>query len=90
MKNTSARFELRLELQDKARIAGAAILRRMTVSAFVRSAALDAADGVLSVNRAVTLSRSESQRFLTALDSPFRPNARLREAMGAATLRAQR
>lgn len=84
MTTTTARLDLRLGANDKDRIAKAAALRGMAVSAFVRDAVLREADTAIAANAAVTLSELETQRFLAALDAPLRPNARLQQAMDAA------
>ncbi|MBP6781278.1 MAG: DUF1778 domain-containing protein [Ottowia sp.] len=78
---TAARLDLRLDSRDKARIAKAAALRGMAVSAFVRDAVLREADTAIAAEAFVTLSAHESRHFLAALDEPFRPNDRLRQAM---------
>ena len=85
MTTTTARLDLRLGANDKDRIAKAAALRGMAVSAFVRDAVLREAESAIAANAAVTLSELETQRFLAALDEPLRPNARLQRAMDAAT-----
>jgi len=79
-----ARLDLRLESRDKDRIARAASLRGMAVSAFVREAVLRETDIAIAADTVVTLSKEESRRFLAALDDPFHPNARLKKAMDAA------
>ena len=84
MTTATARLDLRLETRDKDRIAKAAALRGMAVSAFVRDAVLREADTAIAADTVVTLSEDESRRFLAALDEPFRPNARLKKAMDAA------
>ena len=84
MTSISARLDLRLESRDKDRIAKAAALRGMAVSAFVRDAVLREADTAIAADTVVTLSEDESRRFLAALDEPFAPNARLKKAMDAA------
>ncbi|XAH23751.1 DUF1778 domain-containing protein [Xylophilus sp. GW821-FHT01B05] len=90
MTTTTARLDLRLESRDKERIAKAAALRGMAVSAFVRDAVLREADTAIAADAVVTLSEQESRRFLAALDEPFQPNARLKKAMAAAARLAQR
>ena len=70
-----------MNLADKARINRAADLRGVPVSAFVRDAVLREAENVMAAELTVTLSPTESRRFLTALDKPFKPNARLKKAM---------
>jgi len=76
-----ARFAVRLNAADTARIARVATLRGVPVSAFVRDAALREADVAIAAELAVTLSAEESRRFLSALDNPFKPNVRLTKAM---------
>lgn len=80
----SARLDLRLGEHDKERIARAATLRGMPVSAFVRDAVLREADAAIAADTVVSLSADESRRFLAALDSGFQPNTRLQQAMAAA------
>lgn len=87
---TAARLDLRLEARDKDRIAKAAALRGMAVSAFVRDAVLREADTTIAADTMATLSAQESRRFLAALDEPFRPNDRLQKAMDAAAGLTQR
>lgn len=78
---TTARLDLRLESRDKDRIAKAAALRGMAVSAFVRDAVLREAEAAIAADAMITLSADESRRFLDALDKPFQPNPRLQQAM---------
>lgn len=80
----AARIDLRLNPTDKDRIARAADLRGMPLSAFIRDAVLREADNVMTAELTVTLSAEESRRFLAALDKPFKPNARLKKAMADA------
>lgn len=84
MTTATARLDLRLESREKDRIAKAAALRGMAVSAFVRDAVLREADATIAADSIVTLSEQESRRFLAALDAPFEPNDRLKQAMDAA------
>ena len=86
----AARLDLRLEPRDKERITKAAALRGLPVSSFVRDAVLREADAAIAADTVVTLSASESRRFLTALDAPFQPNARLKAAMDAAAALTRR
>ena len=81
MPNTAARLDLRLDPSDKARIARAADLRGVPVSAFVRDAVLREADSVMAAELTVALSVEESRRFLKALDAPFHPNEKLKKAL---------
>jgi len=84
MNTTAARLDLRLNTGDKHRITRAAALRGMPVSVFVREAVLREADSAITAEAIVTLSESETRRFLAALDASFAPNARLQQAMDAA------
>lgn len=84
MTSAAARLDLRLDPSDKERIARAADLRGVAVSAFVRDAVLREAESVMAAELTVTLSAAESKRFLKALDAPFQPNAKLKKAMAEA------
>lgn len=77
----AARLDLRLTPKDKARIERAADLRGVPLSAFVRDAVLREAESVMAAELTVTLSPDESRRFLSVLEKPFKPNARLKRAM---------
>lgn len=79
--NTAARLDLRMTQEDKTRIARAAQLRGMPVSAFVRDAVLRETEQVMTAELTVSLSAEESRQFLSALDAPFQPNARLQRAL---------
>ena len=81
MTASAARLDLRLDPADKARIARAADLRGVPLSAFVRDAVLREAENVMAAELTVTLSAAESRLFLKALDAPFKPNPRLNKAM---------
>lgn len=81
MTTAAARLDLRLDSRDKDRIAKAAALRGMAVSAFVRDAVLREAETAIAADAVVALSAQESRRFLAALDEPFVPNDRLHQAM---------
>jgi uncharacterized protein (DUF1778 family) len=56
-------------------------MRGLPVATFVRDAVLRETDNVMAAELGVTLSPAESRRFLAALDKPFKPNARLQQAM---------
>jgi len=84
MTNAAARLDLRIDARDKDRIARAAALRGMAISAFVRSAVLREADTAIAAETMVALSSEESNHFLAALDASFQPNDRLKKAMESA------
>lgn len=81
MTSPAARLDLRLNATDKERIARAADLRGVPVSAFVRDAVLREAENVMATELTVTLSALESRRFLKALNAPFQPNPKLKKAL---------
>lgn len=85
--SSAARLDLRMTQEDKSRIARAAQLRGMPVSAFVRDAVMREAEQVMASELSVMLSAEESRQFLAALDAPFQPNARLQRALARATPR---
>jgi uncharacterized protein (DUF1778 family) len=77
----TARLDLRLSAKDRERIDRAASLAGLPLDAFVRTAVLREADRTVAAELVVTLSPTESKRFLAALGKPFSPNASLRRAM---------
>lgn len=77
----TARLDLRLDAEDKDKIAHAADLRGLPLATFVRQAALREAAAVAAETGAVTLSAAEARRLLAALDKPFKPNKRLQRAL---------
>lgn len=81
MATAIARLDLRLDAREKDRIAKAAALRGIAVSAFVRDAVLREADTTIAAESVVGLSVEEARRFLAALDEQFQPNDRLKKAM---------
>lgn len=76
----AAHLDLRLNPTDKDRITRTADLRGVPVSAFARDAVLLEAENVMTAGLTITLSPTESRRFLAALDKPFTRNARLKKA----------
>lgn len=82
----TARFEIRVRPDTKARLERAAALVQVPVSDFVRSAAEDRAEQILREHD--TQTRVPADFFddlLTALDAPAQPNA----ALARAALRAR-
>src|SRR5699024_5047 len=77
----ASRLDLRLNTRDKARIAAAAELGGVSVSTCVRNAALHAAGDVIASEGTVTLSAEETRHLLAALEKPFKPSQRLRQAL---------
>jgi uncharacterized protein (DUF1778 family) len=77
----TARLDLRLSVKDRQRIDRAAALAGLPLATFVRTAVLREADRTVAAESVASLSRSESKRFLAALEKPFAPSAALRRAM---------
>ncbi len=77
----TARLDLRLSSKDRQRIDRAASLAGLPLAAFVRAAAIREAARTVAAESTVSLSPTESKRFLAALAKPFAPNAALRRAL---------
>lgn len=75
-----ARLQVRLDADAKERLQKAASYRRETVSEFVLTTALGEADRVISEHETITLSSSDWQLFMAALEDPPPPNDELRTA----------
>lgn len=79
--SVAARLDLRLDPHDKDRIAHAAELGGVSVSTFVRNAALNAASDIIASEGTVTLSANETRTLIAALNRPFKPSPRLQQAL---------
>lgn len=79
MKNT--RIEFRSSPREKDLLMLAAQLKGVNVSAFLRDAALHAANDVVEANETIELSNRDRDLFLKALDKPPAPSAKLKKAM---------
>lgn len=75
------RIEFRSSPQEKDLLTLAAQLTGVNVSAFLRKAALEAANEVVQANEAIKLSNRDRERFLQTLDKPPTPTASLKKAM---------
>jgi uncharacterized protein (DUF1778 family) len=77
----TARFELRITPEDRARIERAAELAGEPASAFVRTAAEQRAEQIIREHEAVTTVPAEFfDELMAALDAPARVNDRLAAA----------
>lgn len=74
------RIELRASQNERKRLLEAAIFTGMTLSAFLRQAALEKSDNVLKNRDLITLSDRDRDIFLAALENPPGPNKRLQQA----------
>jgi len=81
----AARFDLKLDAQDKDLLSRAASLMGTTMAGFVRSAAKEKAQALLERETRVTLSNRDFQAFHTAISSAFSPNPALQGALKAAS-----
>ena len=88
--SSSARFDLKMDPEEKAVVAKAAALMGTTMAGFVRAAAKEKALALLERETRLTLSERDFARFTQALDSAFSPNAPLKEALKQARRRVRR
>lgn len=75
------RCDIRLSSEDKAFLQLAASLDGISLSAFIRKAAISAAKDAISKNDRYVLSGREVRELFSVLDNGFVPNKRLQEAM---------
>lgn len=87
---STARFDLKLDPDDKDIGAKAAALMGTTMAGFVRSAAKEKAQALLEREARITLTRRDAEAFVAALDSAFLPNAALERALSQARRQVRR
>lgn len=80
----TARFDLKLEPEDKDLLSRAASLMGTTMAGFVRVAAKEKAQSLLEQESRITLSERDFAEFQTAIQGAFAPNAALQKAIKAA------
>ena len=88
--STAARFDLKMDPDEKAVVARAAALMGTTMAGFVRAAAKEKAKELLEREARLTLSQRDFTRFARALDSAFAPNPALKEALNQARRKIRR
>jgi len=81
---TTARFDLKLDTDDKDILSRAASLMGTTMAGFVRSAAKEKAQTLLDREARVTLSKRDFLAFNAAISGAFSPNSAMQKAMAAA------
>jgi len=81
---TPARFDLKLDKDDKALFSEAATLMGTTMAGFVRAAAKEKARSLIDQESRLTLSQRDFRALNTALDRAFTPNKPLQEALDTA------
>ena len=87
---TAARFDLKMDADEKDVIAKAAALMGTTMAGFVRAAAKEKAQLLLERESRITLSQRDFAAFAAALDTAFTPNAALQKAMAQARKKVRR
>lgn len=79
-----ARFDLKMDVEEKAVVARAAALVGTTMAAFVRTAAKEKARELLDRESRITMSAQDFQAFTMALNEAFTPNKALQNALSDA------
>jgi uncharacterized protein (DUF1778 family) len=79
-----ARFDLKMNVDEKDVVSRAAALVGTTMAAFVRSAAKEKARELLDRESRITMSTQDFQAFTMALNGTFTPNVALQNALGVA------
>jgi uncharacterized protein (DUF1778 family) len=87
---TAARFDLKMDADDKAIVARAAALMGTTMAGFVRTAAKEKAQALLEREARITLSARDFSAFADALNSAFAPNSALKTALTQARRKVRR
>jgi uncharacterized protein (DUF1778 family) len=78
---TAARFDLKMDADEKAMVAKAAALLGTTMAGFVRVAAKEKAQALLDREARLTLTDRDFTAFARALDSAFVPNPALKATL---------
>jgi uncharacterized protein (DUF1778 family) len=74
------RMHIRLDALSKQKLERAAAYAQKSLSEFVLSRALHAADEVIQEHETLTLNEADWEVFLDALENPPKPNAKLKRA----------
>jgi len=82
--STVARFDLKMDVEEKDIVSRAAALAGTTMASFVRTAAKEKARELLDRESRITMSAQDFQAFTLALNGEFAPNAALQNAMSIA------
>ena len=86
----AARFDLKMDADEKAMVAKAAALMGTTMAGFVRLAAKEKAQVLLEREARLTLTERDFSAFARALDSAFAPNPALVKALTQVRRKIQR
>ncbi|MGC9194984.1 MAG: DUF1778 domain-containing protein [Syntrophobacteraceae bacterium] len=79
-----ARFDLKMDAEEKDIVSRAAALMGTTMAAFVRMAAKEKARELLDRESRITMTAQDFDELTTALKGAFMPNTALQNAMNAA------
>lgn len=79
-----ARFDLKMDVEEKDVVSRAAALVGTTMAAFVRTAAKEKARELLDRESRITMSVQDFQAFTMALNGTFTPNVALQNALSVA------
>ncbi|BBP00809.1 DUF1778 domain-containing protein [Sulfuriferula nivalis] len=79
-----ARFDLKMDVEEKDVVSRAAALVGTTMAAFVRTAAKEKARELLDRESRITMSAQDFQAFTMALNGTFTPNVALQNALNDA------
>lgn len=88
--SVAARFDLKMDPEEKAIVAKAAALMGTTMAGFVRAAAKEKAQDLIERETRLSLSARDFREFAQALDGAFAPNTKLKEALTQARRRVRR
>jgi uncharacterized protein (DUF1778 family) len=79
-----ARFDLKMDVEEKEVVSRAAALAGTTMAAFVRAAAREKAREMLDRESRITMTARDFQAFTQALNGAFKPNTALQKAIKSA------
>lgn len=77
----SARFDLKLDREEKELFSQAADLMGTSTASFMRAAAKEKARALLEQETRVVMSARDFAKFAVALNRPFAPNEALKDAL---------
>ncbi len=88
--SAAARFDLKMDADEKAIVATAAALMGTTMAGFVRAAAKEKAQILIERETRLRLSGRDFAALSRALDSAFSPNPALKQALTRARRKVRR
>ena len=88
--SSAARFDLKMDADERALVAKAAALMGTTIAGFVRMAAKEKAQLLLQREARVTLCERDFSAIARALNSAFAPKPSLKEALTQARRKVRR